>query len=108
MEGLAVDSRKFDALARAVAVGTTRRGAVRILGGGALASALSLPGLRGVGAQEPADARCRGAGERCKRDGQCCAERCINRQCTCKGTRGSCFIDRGCCSGRCRRNGKCR
>ena len=105
-----MDSRQFDALARTVASGTTRRRVVRLIGGGGVAGALSMLGFRDVQGQEAGeeDARCRGAGERCDRDGQCCAERCISGQCTCKGPRGSCFVDRGCCSGRCRRNGKCR
>ena len=110
-----MEPRRFDDFVRKLERGAGRRDVLRLLVGGGLASAFSLLRSGGTNAAEltSADARCRGAGENCQSDAQCCAERCIRdqdgaRRCTCKGPGGSCFVDRGCCSGRCRRNGKCR
>ena len=101
-----MDDRRFDALARSLAAGGSRRAALRLLGGGLLA-ALARFGLADEAAADDRDASCRGTCDQCTKDGQCCSGRCREGACRCK-PRGSCKVDRACCSGQCRRDGTCR
>jgi hypothetical protein len=105
-----MDDKHFDGLARIVASGSSRRTALRLLGGSALATGLARLGLgtavaAPVGITDDRDANCRGSCDQCSGDGQCCSERCEGGQCQCK-QRGRCSHDRACCSGRCSR-GRC-
>src|SRR5687768_15508074 len=82
-EGATVDWERFDALARAVAVATSRRSVVRAMvagAGGALLAGLGLD--RWVGAQ----AECRGSGRLCGDHEQCCSGRCdpATERCACE------------------------
>ena len=89
-----MDDRRFDDLARALATGpASRRGMLRLLGGGALA------GLFAALRTEEAAAACRLVGQSCSRknpDKQCCAgARCVRaagggRVCECKPGRKDC------------------
>ena len=105
-----MDPTDFDALTRRLAGPASRRAAVRAAAGGALASALALLPFGAARAQTAAgddDASCRGIGDRCRRDTQCCSLRCANRNCKCANKGAVCYKDRGCCSGRCNNDGKC-
>ena len=103
-----MDDRRFDRLARTLAAGDTRRAALRLLGGAALAAGLARLGLAAdEAAADDRDASCRGSCDRCTGDGQCCSGRCREGACRCK-PRGACKVDRACCSGRCRRDGTCK
>ena len=68
-ETTAMDGPKFDAVARRLASGLTRRGAVRGLVAGAVGAVASRTGLREA---EAGRRRCLRAGEQCDRNGQCC------------------------------------
>jgi len=109
-----MDQRGFDDLTRTIARLGTRRRAIKLLGSAAIVSVVAATGtVSAAVAGAGKDATCRGAGELCQSDLQCCAERCLVDQqgrsrCTCRGRGGQCFVDRGCCSGRCRRSGTCR
>ena len=106
-----MEHRRFDHLTKLVAAGGSRRAALRLLGGSALAAALARLG-RGaaeaapVGITDDRDANCRGSCAQCSGDGQCCSGRCEGGVCKCK-QRGSCAHDRACCSGRCGGDGRC-
>lgn len=104
-----MDSRRFDAIARALAGTASRRLSLKLLAGGALGAVLVRLGV------EVATAACVPAGKKCGRGDRCCAGA------TCKG--GACKCDRGlrecgkvckeCCAdgdcpGRVCRNGTCR
>ena len=105
-----MDNRHFDHLAKRVAAGSSRRTALRLLGGSALAAGLTRRGLSPAagqfGTEDDRDANCRGSCAQCDGDGQCCSGRCDGGACQCK-ERGSCSHDRACCSGRCR-DGTCK
>ncbi len=80
-----MDERRFDAWTRAM-VGdqTSRRGVLRLLGGGALG------GVSGTIAEEAA-ARCRQLGKKCERGERCCGGgRCTRRRCRCRVGRPRC------------------
>ena len=105
-----MDPRAFDGLTRKLASSASRRTAVRAAAGGMLASALALLPFRAdaeVTTAAENDAICRGNGEQCRRDTQCCSFRCANGTCKCANKGAICIKDRGCCSGRCTRQGKC-
>jgi hypothetical protein len=120
-----VDDRRFDALVRQLALGpASRRQALRLLAGGALAAVLTRLGLAGVPAQEcvplkgacsPASICCKGVcknevcclelGTKCKRGGQCCSGVCSKKtgKCTCLQKDKPCSVaaEHKCCSGNC-------
>ena len=98
-----MDGRRFDRWTRALAARVPRRVALRAAAGGAVAAALGL--LPADAAEVVLRTLCRGTGEVCKRDTQCCSERCRHGRCDCRD-RGDCTVDRACCSGRCVR-GRC-
>ena len=104
-----MDGERFDALAKAAAGTASRRGALRLLAGGALAAILARPravaGQLGIAANAGS---CRAPGDLCDDDADCCSERCRNGRCRCRRRGASCAVDRACCSGRCRRStGRC-
>lgn len=105
-----MENRRFDHLTKSVAARGTRRTALRLLGGSALATGLARLGLSPaagqVGTEDDRDANCRGRCDNCERDGQCCSEQCEGGRCQCK-QRGRCSHDRACCSGRCSSRGRC-
>lgn len=74
-----MDDHRFDNLARTLATGLSRRGALRSLAGGA--AGLLLAGL----ARDDAAARCVRIKDRCRRGDTCCGgARCRSRRCRCK------------------------
>ena len=93
-----MDGRRFDEWTRAVTIAASRRAALRAAAGGAVAGALGL--LRATKVAAANRTTCRGTGEVCRRDAQCCSERCRRGRCDCRD-RGDCSVDRACCSGRC-------
>lgn len=74
-----MDADRFDRFASNVGRATTRRGALRLLAGGALGAVLSVLGLAGVGANHTG---CRHVGKPCARKAQCCSG-------VCKGPTGA-------------------
>jgi hypothetical protein len=107
-----MEHRRFDQLTKLMAAGGTRRTALRLLGGSALATGLARLGLSPaagapIGTADDKDANCRGSCAQCERGGQCCSGRCEGGVCQCK-PRGSCAHDRACCSGRCGSDGRCK
>ena len=73
-----MDGERFDAITRRLAAGASRRGALRLLAGGALGGLLAR-----LGPQEAAatHAGCRHNGASCARAGQCCSGRCDSGTC---------------------------
>ena len=102
-----MDGERFDTWARALASPGPRRGALRLLAGGALAAAWARLGAAGAAADDDDGDGCRGTCDRCERNGQCCSNRCREGRCRCKA-RGACRVGRACCSGVCRRDGTCK
>lgn len=103
-----MDPAGFDRVARAFATAGNRRRVLRAGGGAVLAVVLAL--LRpGASSAQPVgiESTCRGLGEVCKQDGQCCSTRCHQGRCDCLRRGARCSADRACCSGRCRNTGKC-
>ena len=94
-----MDNRHFDALARAVAGGASRRSILRGLLGGALA------GVPALGGGREAAAGCFKQGRRCRYDRQCCSGLCnaYFGRCTdaCGPPNANCSEADDCCSGIC-------
>lgn len=95
-----MDGTSFDALARSLATSGSRRGLVRRGALGALGAALA-----GLGARESAvAAECRGRGDKCRRNGQCCSGKCRrNKKCAAAGVGKPCNPNKpsDCKSGEC-------
>lgn len=68
-----MDATKFDAVARRLASGLTRRDAARGLVAGAVAAVVGGAGREAVEARR--HRRCLRAGEQCDRSGQCCPKK---------------------------------
>ena len=104
-----MDGARFDPIARALGATPSRRGALRLLAGGALGSLLALPRVAAAQVWSEANAgSCRAPGDLCNGDGDCCSERCRAGRCLCRRRGATCAVDRACCSGRCRkRTGRC-
>ena len=123
-----MDATRFDELARKLAAGATRRGALRAAAGGALAAALAALRPTEAGAQDvgaAATCRCSYSGpkrfcqsEKCDFDEQCCSRKCESeifrragcgreKRCLCRLEGARCARDCACCSGQCRANGRC-
>ena len=109
-----MDAKGFDALAKRLADGASRRRALRALAGGA--AALGVLGLRAsaAGAAEAeATTRCRASREFCDENEDCCSNNCKAGACVCRRRGRNCVFDgrlrdKACCSGRCRqRTGTC-
>ena len=88
-----MDSADFDCISRALTKSASRRSAMRILAGGAMAAALTRLGF------EEAGAACRLVGQSCEGNRDCCQ----NSQCS-RGKRRVCVCKEGYtnCSNRCR------
>ncbi len=99
-----MDGRGFDAFARRWGAGASRRGALRLLLGGALGAALAPLGLGPEGAAA-GTTRGRANGRGCQRDRQCVSDRCRNGVCRCLRPGADCVADNACCSGSCRPGG---
>lgn len=84
-----MDQDRFDDVARTLAAGATRRGALRALAGGAVGSLVALLGPRAAGAA------CAAAGRRCGDGRRCC------RGAVCKGGACACRAGLTDCGGRC-------
>ena len=95
-----MDGRRFDQWTKTLNGGATRRTALKTMAGGAIASALAALGIGGVAAQD--DDRCRRTGRNCRRDEQCCSNRCRQGRCICLQNGATCTTDKACCSRRCR------
>ena len=99
--GTAMDDRGVDGAARTLARVGSRRAALRLAAGGALAA---LPARVG---RDDAAAACRKNGRECSRGGQCCSGVCKRRTCRAAPGQGICTIasdncagtDRGCKEG---------
>lgn len=101
-----MDPSRFDDVARRLAAAAPRRLIVKAAVGAVLASIVGAP-RSGTAAPITTESKsCRGAGEVCRRDAQCCSDRCRRGRCDCRGKGAVCTVDRTCCSGRCG-NGKC-
>ena len=99
-----MDGRRFDAWTKA-GVRPTRRAALKALALAAFAAVAPTGAATVAAAAPPTGARltCRGSGEVCRRDAQCCSDRCRRKRCDCRRKGAACLVDRGCCSGRCTR-----
>lgn len=76
-----MDGQRFDTWTKGT-FGSSRRGLLKGLAGGALAVPLAAFGLGGAAAQDEAAKRCKDKGERCDRDADCCNKlACKNREC---------------------------
>ena len=73
-----MDADRFDRLARSLGT-TSRRGALRLLAGGALGSFLGLLGRGEAGAAHGEG--CKRVTRRCAKDGDCCSGRCRRGRC---------------------------
>ena len=96
-----MDGTRFDGLTRALAGAKSRRGALALLAGAAVA---------GTARQEAAEAInfCRLPGVACGSDDVCCSRKCDGGTCACIDAGKRCYqVGIACCSGRCRR-GKCK
>lgn len=66
-----MDEQRFEELSKKLATSVSRRQAVRILGATALGGVASLAGARGAWARQ-----CRGAGDNCRSNAECCTRFC--------------------------------
>jgi len=89
-----MDGGWFDAITKRLAANRSRRGALRLLGGGALAGLLAPAGEAG------AQTTCKKPGDACTRRNQCCSGRCSKRrercQSICAGAGGACGQEAAC------------
>lgn len=100
-----MDARVLDDIARRLATSASRRGVVLMSVRGLTGLAALLAPTLGAQAETVTALRktCRGTGEVCRRDRQCCSSRCLGHRCDCRGKGAACTVDRTCCSGRCGR-----
>ena len=87
-----MDDHHFDVLAKTLVGGTTRRGAIGVLAGGALAAVLTRLGIR------EAAAACKDIGKKCGQNADCCSRRCRGKRGkkTCKVGADACPDSTGC------------
>ena len=119
-----MDGQRFDDLTKAMAGGATRRGALRLLAGGALAGALARLDLGSTAAQDVGAAHCVPNGTICTgrrrlgtRHRHSCRDCCSGfstrrpggaRRCSCRPDGASCGGSAAkCCSGVCGADGTC-
>jgi hypothetical protein len=97
---MAMDARVFDSLARRLAFGATRRGALRWLTAGAMAAGGVAATLSGPGTQEAAAAKCRRGKKKCR--GRCIKKSrcCGSKDCAAgeKCAKGKCVTGQGTCA----------
>jgi hypothetical protein len=113
-----MDERTFGELTKHIAAAPSRRGMLRVLGGGLAAAVVTTLGHpERAGAEETGEeAICRAAGFPCSRKLQCCARKCVSgtiqgqpaRVCGCLKKGKDCIKGLGfsCCSKHCAK-GKC-
>ena len=91
-----MDGSAFDAFARSLATGRTRRSAVKMLGLAALAAA----GFRAA-PRALAQAACTPSKEACQTNDECCRGACVDNVCdsTCSEAGAICETNLDCCSG---------
>ena len=99
-----MDSHRFDALTRRLGGAASRRGVIKSAAVGGVAAMLAVVGLGGAEAAPT----CREPGNICRKDSQCCSNRCRNGRCLCRKAGASCSANAGCCSGTCDNNGTCK
>ncbi len=86
-----MDHNRFDDLTRALAQGTSRRQALRLLGGSLAGGLLAALGVGQVAAEDT----CKPNGKKCRKDAQCCSKNCVD------GTCAACPAGRTLCDGEC-------
>jgi hypothetical protein len=105
-----MDAKRFEVLSRRVGEAASRRAAVA-----ALATALAAPVLGRMGVDEAAAGlpivNCKAPGKKCKKNQQCCSQRCKKGKgrCLCNKKGRPCWKPlegAECCSQKCN-NGKC-
>lgn len=89
-----MDGQRFDDLTRLIGTGRSRRGVLRLIGGG-LAAAVGLGGARQAGAQD----KCLSEGSACFFDEECCdGFNCDGGFCAgCQSSGANCEFDEDCC-----------
>ncbi len=94
---------RFDELTKTLAQSTSRRQALKVLGGSLAGGLLAALGVGTADAEE-----CKRDGKACKKGTQCCSGVCQNGQCVtpCTTDGGTCSGNSDCCSGNCS-NGQC-
>lgn len=98
-----MESERFDAICRWLTLAGSRRATLR----GSLGAGLAI----GLGRFHPVEAaaKCKNAGQKCKRDKECCSKSCQGKKCRCRALRQSCtgtFSVNTCCNGlKCATNG---
>jgi hypothetical protein len=75
-----LDYERFDDLTRTLATTTTRRQALKLLGGSLAGGLLAFLGVGEAGANGDTD--CKQNGKTCKKDRQCCSGSCVNGVCS--------------------------
>lgn len=85
-----MDGANFDNLARRAASALSRRQALKMVGGGLAAAALTGAGLRATSAQTVRPANCTAVGHRCQSSGDCC----FGGRTTCKRVSKDCHKNR--------------
>ena len=98
-----MDAQRFDALARAMASGSTRRQTLRLAGGGLAGALLAAVGLAEAAAQD----LCKPPGARCRRGGDCCSGLCRKRKGATRGRCRDCPSGTKPCAGSCIPAGDC-
>jgi hypothetical protein len=81
-----MDAHCFDDAVRSLTTTASRRGALRLVAGGAVGALLAALGLRDAAAH----AGCRHQGKTCDRNSQCCSKRCRHGKCRGCGKLGIC------------------
>jgi len=90
IQGGFLDHDRFDDLARTLATGTSRRQALKLLGGSLTGGLLAALGVGTAVADE-----CKRNGKPCKKDSQCCSGTCPNGTQVPLGQRYSCVCTNG-------------
>ena len=99
-----MDNCRFDNLTRAIATQADRRTAVKRFAGG-IATLAALARVELGLAQDGEvgiESSCTFNGDRCRKDSQCCSQRCRHKECKCADAGDKCRADAGCCKGYCR------
>ena len=103
-----MDANRFAALSRKVGAAPTRRAALGVLAAGLTGVVLVGTGVDEAQAGIPI-VNCKVPGKQCRKNQNCCSERCRKGRCTCARKGRPCWDPLEgslCCSGRCQ-NGKC-
>jgi hypothetical protein len=93
-------NRTFDELARGLASGSISRGrALRLMGAALVGGTLASVGIGGVAAADPPG--CKRNGKHCKKNEQCCSERCASGVCAEPCPSDSVLLSNGTCATSC-------